>query len=413
LILLMLSFTRVPPKYRRALCAFNQAFRYDPNFVSFAHMACALIVADGWTVSDLSERLSRRDEKERRTYSRFFSKAKWSQTAVATALVTFIFNRVDIDNDQRLKLHIDDTFTQKFADATDGVGNFRNGSTGEIEDGNVIVTSCLQTNGLYFPFLPVLYLGEDEAERLNEPFKTKLEIAVERIIEPLQLPAGAALTVVADSAYYSEKVVQRTLEQGYDVICRLKSDKHVRPPGAVGSYRVRDYAEEHDLSFEEVSMTVRGTEKTYRVAEDIVVLDGVGEKIKLVVTEDEDGSRRYYMSTDLDQPAVEILECAEDRWNIETYHQQAAEQFGMKSYELESKAGIERFLQLVCVAWTLVVTEEIGEEEALWADNAQIGDRLNQAVNAFIIETLMDFSEAVGSSLPAAERRQIARKYVT
>ena len=99
-------------------------------------------------------------------------------------------------------------------------------------------------------------------------------------------------------------------------------------------------------------MTVRGTEKTYRVAEDIVVLDGVGEKIKLVVTEDEDGSRRYYMSTDLDQPAVEILECAEDRWNIETYHQQAAEQFGMKSYELESKAGIERFLQLVCVAWT-------------------------------------------------------------
>ncbi len=409
----MLSFTRVPPNYRRALCEFTQAFRRSRNFNSFAHMACALIVAQAWTVSDLSERLSRPDKKERRTYSRFFSKGNWSQTAVASALLSFICNRVDIDNDQRLKLHIDDTFARKFADATDGVGNFRNGSTGEVEDGNVIVTSCLQTNGLYFPFLPVLYLGEDEAERLNEQFKTKLEIAVERIIEPLQLPAGAALTVVADSAYYSEKVVQRTLEQGYDVICRLKSDKHVRPTGAVGSYRVRDYAEEHDLSFEEVSITVRGTEKTYRVAEDIVVLDGVGREIKLVVTEDADGSRRYYMCTDLDQPAVEMLEFAEDRWNIETYHQQAAEQFCMKSYELESKDGIERFLQLVCVAWTLVVTEEIGEEEALWADDAKIGDRLNQAENAFIIETLMDFSEAVESSLPPAERRQIARRYVT
>jgi SRSO17 transposase len=97
---------------------------------------------------------------------------------------------VDIDNDQRLKLHIDDTFARKFADATDGVGNFRNGSTGEIEDGNVIVTSCLQTNGLYFPFLPVLYLGEDESERLDEPFKTKLEISVEEIIEPLQRWSG-------------------------------------------------------------------------------------------------------------------------------------------------------------------------------------------------------------------------------
>jgi hypothetical protein len=60
-------------------------------------------------------------------------------------------------------------------------------------------------------------------------------------------------------------------------------------------------------------MTVRETEKTYSVAEDIVVLDGLGRKIKLFVTEDADGSRRYYMSTDLDQPAVEILKCAEDR----------------------------------------------------------------------------------------------------
>ena len=68
-------------------------------------MACALIVVDGWTVSDLSENLSRLDEKERRTYSRFFSKAKWWQTTVATVLLTFICNRVDIDNDHRLKSH--------------------------------------------------------------------------------------------------------------------------------------------------------------------------------------------------------------------------------------------------------------------------------------------------------------------
>ena len=408
----MLNVTRVPPNYRRALCAFKQAFRQSRNFDSFAHMACALIVAQAWTVSDLSKRLSRRDEKERRTYSRFFSKGAWSQKAVAQALLSYIYNRVAIDDDQQLKLHIDDTFARKFADATDGVGNFRNGSTGEIEDGNVIVTSCLQVKDLYFPFLPVLYLGKDEAEQRSEPFQTKLEIAVEEIIEPLQLPAGAALTVVADSAYYSKEVVQQICKQGHDVICRLKSNKHVHPPGAVGSYRVRDYAEEHDLSFEEVTVTVRGTEKTYCVAEDIVVLDGADRKIKLVATEDETGSRRYYMSTDLDQPAVEILEFAGDRWNIETYHQQAAEQFGMKSYELESKTGIERFLQLVCVAWTLVVLEEIGDEEPLWADNATIGNRHNQAANSFIIETLIEFSEAVGSSLPEVERRQIARRYV-
>lgn len=409
----MLNVTRVPTTYRCALGAFKQAFRDERNSKSFVHMACALIVVRAqWTVSDLSERLSRPDEKARRTYNRFFTGAVWNQTALAQALLSYVWSRLSVDDEDTLLLIIDDTFSQKFADATDGVGNFRNGSTGDIEDGNVIVTSCLQYGGLYFPFQPVLYLGEDEAETLNEQFQTKLELAVEKIVKPLQAPAGAAVTVVTDSAYYSKETVRDILEQGYDVVCRLKSDKHVRSLDGVGPYRVRDYVEEHELSFRELTITVRETEKTYRLADDIVVLDGADREIKLVVTENEDGYRRYYMSTDLDQTAVEILEYGEDRWNIETFHQQAAEEFGMKSYQLESKDGIERFLQLVCVAWTLVVLEEIGQERALWAEDAKIGDRINQAATAFGVETLMDFSEAIRSPLPEAERRQIARQYV-
>ena len=369
----MLKIARAPANYRHALCAFKQAFRDERNFDSFAHMACALIIAQAkWTVCNLSNSLSRPDEKARRTYSRFFSAAAWDHAAVAQALLSYFSTRLSIDDDEALLVIIDDTFAQKCADATDGVGNFRNGSTGDIEDGNVILTSCLQYGDLYVPFQPVLYLGEDEADRLNEPFQTKLELAVEKIIKPLQAPAGAAVTVVADSAYYSKDTVRDILKQGYNVVCRLKSDKHVRAIDGVGSYRVRDYVDEYELSFREKTITVRETEKTYRLADDIVVLDGLDRKIKLVVTENEDGHRRYYMSTDLDQSAVEILECGEDRWNIETFHQQAAEKFGMKSYELESKDGIERFLQLVCVAWTLVVVEEIGEERALWGENAKI-----------------------------------------
>lgn len=144
------------------------------------------------------------------------------------------------------------------------------------------------------------YLGEDEATALNEPFRAKLEIAVEEIVEPLQPGAGAAVTVVTDSAYYSKDTIKRILAQGYDVVCRLKSDKHVRPVGAVGTYRVRDYVEEHDLSFENVSLCVRETEKTCRLADDVVELADVGREIRLVVTE-HDGHRRYYMSMDLDR----------------------------------------------------------------------------------------------------------------
>lgn len=88
------------------------------------------------------------------------------------------------------------------SDATDGVADFRNPANRQIENSNVLVTSCIQVGKLYFPYHVATYIGEEEAPELGERFRTKLEIALEDIIEPLQLPAEAAVTVVADSAYY-------------------------------------------------------------------------------------------------------------------------------------------------------------------------------------------------------------------
>jgi hypothetical protein len=408
----MLGVTRIPAKYRLALLRFKDAFRESQNYSSFAALACALIATQrGWTVTDLTDVISRPDEKSRRAYDGFFTDATWNVADLSQLLIEYICDqlRVDQTDGADIVLSIDDTFDRKFGDATDGVADFRNPANGRIEDGNVLVTSCIQVGKLYFPYRVVTYIGEEEAPELGERFRTKLEIALEDIIEPLQLPAEAAVTVVADSAYYSKDVVTRVLKQGYDIICRLKSDKHIRPSERFGTWRVRDYADE--LSFEEVTICVRDTVKTYRVADALVTLPDSGIPIKLIVSEIE-GNRRYYMSTDLDQTAVEILEFAEDRWNIETFHQQADEKLGLKQYQLESKEGIERFLQLVCVVWALVVLEEIGDEEPLWEEGARLSDRLGQAEVAFEVESLLEFCE-VASSLPAGERRRAAREFVS
>lgn len=409
----MLGVTRIPAKYRVALRRFKDAFRESQNYSSFAALACALITTQGgWTVTDLADVISRPDEKSRRAYDGFFTDATWNSLDLSQELIEYICDRLRVDQTDEVPdilLSIDDTFDRKFGDATDGVADFRNPVNGQIEDGNVLVTSCIQIGKLYFPYRVVTYIGEEEAPELSERFRTKLDIALEDIIEPLQLPAEAAVTVVADSAYYSKDVVTRVLKQGYDIVCRLKSDKHIRPSEHFGTYRVRDYANE--LSFEEVTVCVRDTVKTYRVAEALVTLPDTRIPIKLIVSEIE-GHRRYYMSTDLDRTAVEILEFAEDRWNIETFHQQADEKLGLKQYQLESKEGIERFLQLVCVVWALVVLEEIGDEEPLWEEGARLSDRLGQAEAAFEVESLLEFCE-IASSLPAGERRRAAREFVS
>lgn len=59
---------------------------------------------------------------------------------------------------------------------TDSSPTSLNGFTGDFGNRNVIVTSCLQYGDLYVPFQPVPYLGKDQAETLNEPFQTKLNL---------------------------------------------------------------------------------------------------------------------------------------------------------------------------------------------------------------------------------------------
>ena len=100
------------------------------------------------------------------------------------------------------------------------------------------------------------------------------------------------------------------------------------------------------LEYEQTTITVRGEKKTYHVASEIVEIEGVGP-VKIVASKTDDGTTRYYLSTDLGRSAAEILELVEYRWNIETLHQQSDEKFGFKQYEVERKQAIERYIQLV------------------------------------------------------------------
>ena len=153
----MLNVTRPPANYRRALGAFKQAFRNKRNFSSFVHMVFALIIIQAeWTVSNLSDRHSRPDQKARRAYNRFFTTAAWDQTTLAQAMQTL-----------------------------------KTGTSSSLPASSTVVST--------FP-----------SSLFSISVKTKLEPAVEKTVKPLQPPTGAAVTVVADSAYYYGKAAERS-----------------------------------------------------------------------------------------------------------------------------------------------------------------------------------------------------------
>jgi hypothetical protein len=164
------------------------------------------------------------------------------------------------------------------------------------------------------------------------------------------------------------------------------------------------------LEYEQTTITVRGETKTYRVASEIVEIDGVGP-VKIVASKTADGTTRYYLSTDLGRSAAEILELVEDRWNIETLHQESDAKFGFKQYEVERKQAIERYLQLVFLAWTLVTFSERANV-AFWEERGGLSVRLDHAQEAYHVETLLDLFEEIDPSLPRAERRARVHEHV-
>ena len=398
----MFGLTRLPPWFDSVFARFESVFSDSRNVDSFTALVSALILAETqWTVSELTRGISRSDAKSARAYRYFLSGADWSATTLAQQAAAFVFDQLDVGAGDDILLHIDDTFVPKTGDATDGVARLYNPTTGKKELGNKFVTSCLQVNDTYWPYLARMYISEDLAPKFEQPFKKKTEIAVEEIVTPLQLPVGAALTVVFDSAYYGGKRVAAIQEQGYDVVCRYKSSNHVSPLGEVWSQRVDAFAS--TLEYELTSITVRGREKTYHVASETVEIQGVGP-VKIVASKTDDGTTRYYLSTDLGRSPAEILELVEDRWNIETAHEESNQKFGFKQYQIESKQAIERYIQLVFLAWTLVTVSEQADV-AFWDDGGKLSIRLDHAKEAYLVETVLDINEEIDPSLPRAERR--------
>ena len=325
----MLGLTRLPPWVAETLARFESVFTDSRNVDSFNAPTSALILAEAqWTVSALSRGISRPDEdaKSDRTYRYFLGGADWSAIDLAQHQAAFVFGQLDVGAGDEILLHIDDTFVPKTGDATDGVAELYNPAAGETELGNKLVTSCLQVGELYVPYLARMYIPEDLAPEFDTPFKKKTEIAVEEIVTLLQLPAGAAVIVVFDSAYYGGNRVAAIQQQGHDVVCRYKSSNHVSPQGVVWSQRVDEFSS--TLAFEEVTITVRGRDKTYSVGSEIVDIDGVG-LVKMAASKTND-TTWYYISTDLGRRSAEILELVEHRWNIETFHQESDAKFGFK-----------------------------------------------------------------------------------
>jgi hypothetical protein len=87
-----------------------------------------------------------------------------------------------------------------------------------------------------------------------------------------------------------------------------------------------------------------------------------------------------------------------------TVHEESNAKFGFKQYQLEGEQAIERYIQLVFLAWTLVTFAERANV-AFWEEQGGLSVRLDHAKEAYLVETMLEITEEV-PSLYSRERRE-------
>jgi SRSO17 transposase len=336
-----------------------------------------------------------KDKKSSSSYNWFLKDAKWDADEVAQRKAELFFSAINLKENDRLLLIIDDTYNTKKGKHTEGVGRFYDHSKGYIW-GNNFVTSVLQSNGVFIPHKAKMYVKKDEAD---EDFRTKIQIAFEDIIEPLGVPDGVELMIVFDSWWFSSHFITDCRELDYHVTCQLKSDKLVVPDDGT-ALQVTDYAKKFNTDDYKITrIEVRGKKKRYLTVERIVKLDKIGD-VKLVISKRRrDTDPRYYISTNTNLTGAEILSIYEDRWNIETAHREANQKLGFKDYQLRSKKAIERFIQLVFSIWTGLLILELNNPDENRKPKT-IGEMVDEIRAEGIVELVKNILEYFNLPIP-------------
>jgi hypothetical protein len=387
----MYKLVKIPSRLNPFLDAFSDIFT-KPSYNSFRYMTSAIAVCTkSKTVSNLHDIMSNshKDKKSSSSYNWFLKEAKWDADKVAQRKAELFFNAINLKENDRLLLIIDDTYNEKKGKHTEGVGKFYDHSKGYIW-GNSFVTSVLQSKGLFIPHKAKMYVKKDEAD---DDFRTKIQIALEDIIKPLEIPDGVELMIVFDSWWFSSDLITDCRELDYHVTCQLKSDKLVVPDNGI-ALRVSDYAKKFNAEeYKTTKIEVRGKKKKYLTIERIVKIDKIGD-VKLVISKQkEDTTAKYYICTDANLDDAEVLSIYEDRWNIETAHREANQKLGFKDYQLRSKKAIERFIQLVFSIWTGLLLLELNNPEENYRPKTigEMVDEIRAEGMVDLVKNIMDY----------------------
>ena len=310
-----------------------------PQFNNFSQATTCMAVSQHSTMNRWCNLF---DKKYQSSLNDFFTVSPWNELNVHSKLSRLTVNRF---KDLSIGI-IDDTLSHKpYAEKMEHLGFFRDGLTKQQQKGHSIVTHGLHSPEMKFaPFDLQLYKKDG---------RTKNDIAcamIGRTQHYKKLPL-----YVVDSWYSNNQVLGKVKAAGSHYITEIKSNRNVTISNKKRYVREHEnYIKEKD--FKEVLIKV----SKYRFFQTSAFISGLGN-VNLVFSQKYDGEKEewgetYYLITDIGSLSGErVIELFLVRGEVESFHREAKDKLGMEDYQLRTSRGIERYLFLIVLVYSLLL----------------------------------------------------------
>jgi hypothetical protein len=364
-----------------ALCQFVNAFAAcfsKPQRKYFVTVLLALLLCqERRTLTALLRRIL--DARSLSGLSRFFSRAPWSEEAVAQTwrkrfdaqvcpLVVAAHQR---QQQTRLKrpgrpkatvvtgyLLIDDsTHPKPKGRKMGGLGTHWSSTQKRQVNGHSLFQALYVLEGRQCPLPPQMYCTQAACEKQNKPFQSKIDLAVNCVTD--FKPVEQTKThVLADSWFACRKLWKACKKRGFALSGGLKANRKMRTQEAEGQpIYVSLAAYAASLTPEQFSECVwpsAAEGKPVFVHRVRTFVRKLGPCQVLVVRPTAEAGikqTRYFVTSLLEADTETILSLLAIRWAIETFFDDLKELFGSDHYQLMSATSILRFWTLACCAY--------------------------------------------------------------
>lgn len=386
---------------------YAEAFRLVFTLPQFRHFVTVLLgfilTPERRTLTGLLSRVA--GVRSLSVLSRFFSQAPWSPQELAQIwLQRFrqqLIPQVQAEHQgQRVSqppkvgrpkdtqvtafVSFDDTTLDKHIQGKpgrhmEGVGHHYSTTAGGIVTGHSLVVGLLELLGRRCPMPPMLYRQKEVAEAEGVPFQSKVDLVVEAVEALTPLP-GARTHVLVDSWYTCHRLWRACLKRSFAITGGLKVNRWLRladpqQPGRWQKVRLSSYIaqlEPRDFTL----VPWRGRLVAAHLVRTLVYKLGACQVLVVKESIEAPGEKgRCWATSDLKAEVVTVASYAAQRWDIETFIEDAKGLLGLDHYQITSTEGVVRFCHLVCCCY-LYLDEVRAGLVAQGQQGATIGDAL-------------------------------------